>query len=599
MLILSLMLSPFVAFAVDEMQGLHEQGEAQFMTFVKDVEVERLVGSEPAFNKCREDSKFKPGDDKKVRDANITKATGCFKAFLGTRSEADLKKLASNLKLEEYGLTQSKNVNEITNYLSGKMHKALTGVSPTDKDFGKQKWEDIKIVDQKVFIELYKNQLVKNSLFEISRYCFENLRKTSPPASSTDFGSYWDIKEITVQDVPIKDVPVVTMDIDKLTDVGDSDGKNIYFDGKLMNVDLKDEKVVYEKLVSGLTSGQNAIKPELYEAFFPFCRAVIAPLCQIYKNPATRGPIVVGKATRGASSCLTMNKLESIRTTLRNTEKVSKQFLEMEDKGTFALKMLKNPKIFGQDASDASLDELTSVGSADFLKEADNEKLSDLETKCAQGTQDKECQQFLKVDDGLDRAINTIETEMTLKRELETQKAKNLSGQSLKDYLKENGHFDLLEKFDTLQESDIKLGIEQFYDAKRLAEIEVLKLRVGKRQMNEVEAGKIDKDDQIKKNITNSKEERVRLAQVVMFNNIITSQLNLSKTTGGTTTKIGSNISGWNKETAGLNGVSGVDQKLFAGIQESADINGSKTKESIEDVSFLDAILGKDTRKED
>ena len=55
MLILSLMLSPFVVFAIDdEMQGLHEQGEAKFMTVVKDVEVERLIGSEPEFNKCRD-----------------------------------------------------------------------------------------------------------------------------------------------------------------------------------------------------------------------------------------------------------------------------------------------------------------------------------------------------------------------------------------------------------------------------------------------------------------------------------------------------------------------------------------------------------------
>jgi hypothetical protein len=602
MLILSLMFCPFVAFAIDEMQGLHEQGEAQFMTVVKDVEVERLIGSEPAFNKCRDENKFEKNDLKK--QAKIAAATKCFNAYLSSRPEGDLKKLASNLKLEEYGLTQSKNVNEISSYLSGKMHKALTGVSPTDKDYGKQKWEDKKIVDQKVFIELYKNQLVKNSLFEISRYCFENLRKTTQ-TTSTDFGSYWKIGELAVKDGPIKDVPVVSMNIADLTDVGDPDGKNIFFDGKMMNVDLKDEKVVYEKLVSGLTSGAEKIEPVLYEAFFPFCRAVIAPLCQIYRDskPTTPKPGDPVKLTRGASSCLTITKLESIRTTLRNTEKVSKQFLEMEDKGTFALKMLKNPKVFGQDASDASLDELTSVGSADFLKEADNDKLSDLETKCATNVQDPECEEFLKINDGLDKATSTIETEMILKRELETARVKNLNDQSLKDYLKENGHFDLLERMaltgaDHLTDDMVKEEIKKFYDAKAAAEIEALKFKVGKRQMNETEAGKIDKVGQIKENITNSKEERVRLAQVVMFNNIITSQLNLSKTTGGKTSKIGSNISGWSKETAGLNGVSGVDQSLFAGIQESADKNGSKTKESIADVSFLDAILGTDTRKE-
>ena len=594
MLILSLMLCPFVAIAVDEMQGLHEQGEAKFMTVVKDVEVERLVGSEPEFNKCRDENKFEKLD--KNKQAKITKATTCFKAFLGTKSEADLKKLASNLKLEEYGLTQSKNVNEITTYLSGKMHKALTGVSPTDKDFGKQKWEDKKIVDQKVFIELYKNQLVKNSLFEISRYCFENLRLLSAPAG-TDFASYWSGVTLTLP----ADGKMTTTELAKLTDVGDANG-GISFADKLSGADLKDDKVVYEKLISGLTPVGTPISTTVYKDFFPFCRATIKPLCEEFKKTSTSNVSAAtstSQISRGSSACLTYNKLESIRMTLRNTEKVAKQFDEMKDKNTFAIQMIKNPKFYGNDANDQSLDELTSTGSADFLKEADNDKLRDLETKCAGGSQADECQQFLKVDDGLDKAIYTIETEMTLKRELETERAKKLSGQSLKDYLKENRHFDLLEKFDTLTKADIELGIEQFYNAKRLAEIEALKFKVGKRQINTDEDKALGggKDAQILENIKNSKEERARLAQVVMFNNIITSQLTLSRKSGNTTTELGSNVSGWTKESAGLNGISGIDETLFAGVQSSADSTGIKSKESIADIGFLDAILGVDTSK--
>ena len=596
MLILSLMLSPFVVFAIDdEMQGLHEQGEAKFMTVVKDVEVERLIGSEPEFNKCRDENKFEKLD--KNKQAKITKATGCFKAFLGNKSEADLKKLASNLKLEEYGLTQSKNVNEITSYLSGKMHKALTGVSPTDKDFGKQKWEDKKIVDQKVFIELYKNQLVKNSLFEISRYCFENLRLTTPHLGATDFTSYWVGVETGVTD---DKVPKLKIALSLITDQGDKDG-NVYFKAKLDQVDLKDDKAVYEKLISGLTPVGAPIETDDYKRFFPFCRATIQPLCDEFKkNAKSTVASQDGTLTKGSSACLTYNKLEAIRMNLRNTEKVAKQFDEMKDKNTFAIQMIKNPKFYGDDANDQSLDELTSTGSTDFLKEADNDKLSDLETKCAGGTQADECQQFLKVDDGLDKAIYTIETEMTLKRELETERAKKLSGQSLKDYLKENRHFDLLEKFDTLSKADIELGIEQFYNAKRLAEIEALKFKVGKRQINTDEdkaLGGGKKDAQIIENIKNSKEERARLAQVVMFNNIITSQLTLSRKSGNTTTALGSNVSGWTKESAGLKGISGIDQTLFAGVQSSADSTGIKSKESIADIGFLDAILGEDTSK--
>ena len=103
----------------------------------------------------------------------------------------------------------------------------------------------------------------------------------------------------------------------------------------------------------------------------------------------------------------------------------------------------------------------------------------------------------------------------------------------------------------------------------------------------------------IQENITKTKEERARLAQVVMFNNIITSQLELQKNVGGTTQSLGRNVSGWNKEKAGLDKIQGIDPTVFSGIQDSADTKGSKTKESIADVTFLKDILGKDTTKEE
>ena len=50
------------------------------------------------------------------------------------KDPAALKKLADDLRLENYGLIKSKNVKDITDYLSKKMHKSLTGEDPDEKD---------------------------------------------------------------------------------------------------------------------------------------------------------------------------------------------------------------------------------------------------------------------------------------------------------------------------------------------------------------------------------------------------------------------------------------------------------------------------------
>lgn len=580
-LILSLILLPTLSFA-DEMQAHDKKVETKFLTVVKDVEVEKLLGSSAELNECRDKNKF---DDPAK---SLTAVSACVNKLIGNKDEAALKKLAENLKLQEFGVIKSKNVVEITKYLSKRMHKSLTGRDPDDKNKENLKWENQKIVDQKVFIELYKNQLAKNSLFEISRFCFENLRLETPPPSVTDFTSYW------------KGFMNGGPNVDLVTDIGDE--KNIFFSGKLGDVDLNDESVVYEKLISGLTPGKEQIDADLYSKFFSFCISTIKPLCDDFKANVNTTPA----NKRGSLACLTFNKLESIRTTLRNTEKVENQFLEMEDKGSYAIQMLKNPSFYqnGQGKGEASLDELTSVGSSDLLQKNKNEndKLTKLEQECEADSSSDDCQEYLIVDDGLAKATSTIEADLLMKKEIETARVKKLNGQSLRDYLQENRHFDLLEKLDSqgsdkISEAQISDEIGKFYDAKKMAEIDALKLKVGKRQMTEEQAGKEDKSTVIKENIQASKEERARLAQVVMFNNIITSQLDLSKQTGKDTFEsAGRNVSGWNKEKSGFDSL-GIDQNVFAQIQKTAD--GQETKESIAEVKFLDIILGKDTRKED
>ena len=73
------------------------------------------------------------------------------------------------------------------------MHKSLTGMSPEDeKNAANLKWGKQKIVDQKVFIDMYTNQLMKSALLEVSRFCFENLEVTGRnKKEKKSFAEYW------------------------------------------------------------------------------------------------------------------------------------------------------------------------------------------------------------------------------------------------------------------------------------------------------------------------------------------------------------------------------------------------------------------------
>lgn len=355
-LILSLILLPILAHANEIKEISDKEIESKFLTVVKDVEVEKMLGSTAEFNKCRKDNEFKPGDPD--QDKKIQLATDCFKKNITGKNEAALKKLAEELKLESYGLIKSKNVNDITAYLSQKMRKSLTGVDP--KDAATQKWENKKIVDQKVFIDLYTNQLMKSALFEVSRFCFENFRKATASAKNlNDFNSHW-------SGLTNKSIPTLA----DITDIGEP--KFIEnFDG----VDMSKSENISKKLFEGLTK-DTKIDQSLYSAFFGYCQKGLTILCDDFKNTATKAS---GTApTKGASACLTIGKLQSIRTAMKKTEIVAKQFDEMgEDKGSFAIQMIKNPQIYqrGKGANEESLDELTSFSSSDMLNEEKSKEI--------------------------------------------------------------------------------------------------------------------------------------------------------------------------------------------------------------------------------
>ena len=471
-LILFLIVIPVLAFG-QKKEVSDKDIEKQFLTVVKDVEVEKMLDKTSEFNDCRKMNEFKPKDTKDQRDEKLNDATKCFEEQLTKKTDTKaLQNLADSLRLENYGLIKSKNVSDITKYLSQKMHKSLTGVDYDDKN---TKWGHQKIVDQKVFIDLYTNQLIKSALFEVSRFCFENLELKSKSKEKESFSSYWFPANqrvmITKQDPKYpNDRDKKIADISNLSDTGSSSFLNM-----ADTADLTKKEDVLKHLQKAITSTDT--QPDHYKQFFPFCQSSITQLCEDFRQDASVKMASLNKTkdtstindtattkgkgmSRGANACLTMEKLQSIRTTLANTEKVAKQFDEMgEDKNKFALQMIESPNLYqrGKGKNEDSLDEITTFTSSDMLEEGGDDRISELQ-KCQSNATSDDCKAYLVEGDSLDKAINNVESEMNFKRQIEIARVIKMEGKidDLKKYLTDNGHFDLLEKLEKNPQYDIK-----------------------------------------------------------------------------------------------------------------------------------------------
>jgi hypothetical protein len=306
----------------------------------------------------------------------------------------------------------------------------------------------------------------------------------------------------------------------------------------------------------------------------------------------------------GAAACLAESRINNYRKALADVKKVEKQFEEMGNDSKIADALLSGEpiKLFKSGVGDNdSINDLTSATSSDFL-EGGYEKDSNAKKKaeeCEQNPELANCEGFISEGDELDKAKRTVELEMTLKREVEMARVRKLvqgDEKPLREYLEENGHFDLLngDRFKTITADEMAREIGLSYEAKKIATLEQINRKLGKRQIAKGEDPDVIKDNALNV-VKESKEERSRLAQVVLFNNIITSYLTLKRkdANGDELPGGGRNINAWKQEEKSLTAAS-VDPKLFENLKKSSDgAEGIKKEEEISGFELLDKILGK------
>lgn len=580
----------------------------QFSTTIKDIEVEDMLNKTSEFKDCRDKNKFELTDKDDVKTQKIRAAEKCFRTeLMKGKSEEDLKKLSEQLNLQQYGLVKSKSSQDLQKYLNDKMYKSMTGVDPNEKDLKKLK-EDLKFgrkkhIDQGIFIDMYKTQLGKNALYEVSRFCFENLRSTSPANSSVaSFAEYWE---------NYSPGSLLSKNSDGTVTLNVNDSGNPKFGSTL---ETEDKNKIYEDIFKSIqgSNGKGLSKDQLSK-FFVECGQTIVPLCDTFQktqNVKTEDQISSSvnsnSLTPGAIACLTKSRLQSMRKAMGDAEKLAtylkEDFKQGDKSSSLILSALdgKPIKMFGNGADDQTVDDLTNNASTDFLEgraEADAEFKKAAE-KCEDRPELSDCAGIISKGDSFEKAKHDVEQELTLKREVEMARIRKMKDpKKLSDYLKENGYMDILEQFEKgqLTEAQIEEKVGQSFEAKKVALLQQMNSKLGKRQIHvnpnnpQTQLSKSDVQDVIRE----TKEERSRLAQVVLFNNIITSHLELKKAGGEV---VGRNVNAWKKEEKGLE-TAQVNSNLFQNIKSStASEKGLGRDDVISGFEIIDSLLGKEKK---
>lgn len=553
-----------------------EVSKNEFVSHLKEMEIEQKLAGSIEVQKCFKENKYEKDKTTSSSANDFVKVDDCFKRAIGRSGKAQVEDLASKLGLQEYNLVQSTNMKEVTTYLSDRLYKSMTGIDRKEQNIEKMikqnSFKNRKMVDQRDFLDLYKTQLTKNALFEISRFCFVNFRKNSGDDSS--FYSHWESFFQNPKSISMKDV-----NDSGIKPLGSSDKEFL----------SKDKTEIYQGIANSLgTAALDKFDPKLLGEFFNLCTVSIDPLCDDYERE---------KKGLG-NACLTKDRLRKIRKAISDTAKV----IEEMDKGNAndgTAIALDGVQFYDRGAKDKSnsIDSLTNISSADLLSVTS--KNEDLEVKCSNSPEDQECEKFAIIGD-IDKTKYQVGLEIGLKKEIEIKKLTELKEdkQKLREYLVEQGYFDLVTKLDkdgTLAQGDIDNEIKKVFDAKRDATIAAIDKKLSTRQLAD-EKNTNDLKIKAEAGAKDAKSEKARLAQVVLFNNIISSHIKLSKKDGDKDVDLGRNLNAEKVEFDGQK-TADVDDKLFENLRDK-DKPSSKTAsfDTVEVGSLFDAILGKDEK---
>lgn len=510
---------------------------------------------------------------------------------------------SDKLNLETYKLIPSKSLQNVTKYLTKKLYQSLTGVDMEETDVKKKlqamKFNNKKQIDHKDFYDLYKNQIAKNALYEVSRFCIQDLRR-DPALGSGSFSEHWG----SLSDFANGQDPTTNFK------VSDSSSPPFEQTGTGKASDAKDSYKDIMRNVFGGGQGQIPDEKRLSNFFF-FCGKSINKLCSEFERKCAKGSNCTGTpqapapntsqaaATNtnisydgGEKACITKTRLTAFKNAMKASEDIVKGLTDNAGADIF-LKLDGDAivKRYERGAgAEKSINELTNNASADFFQATQNESTREAE-ECAQDP--SKCDQFVVVNDSETRIEQNTQLVYIAKREAELARVKELvlkQGQPLKEFLEKN-YPDLQGKENDPNLVDL---ISQKWDARRVAMVKEIQDKIGARQVTQDEekiAGK--KDGIAMKNAKDSLSEKTRLAQVIFFNNIISSSLSLKNASGK---DLGRNIQAFNNELDSSDSLApGEFSNLRATLGDKKNGGGASGlggNESVTNIDFLDQFIG-------
>lgn len=153
------------------------QDEASiYVTALKEEQIDEKILESEVFQDCKK----KIGEVQDLTsDLGKDAVRECLQSKLGGVSDEQLKEFSSGMQLDSVGFKDTKNAKSLREYLDKRIFEAIHGKGSHDK----KKLKEMKFVDQATYLDLYKTQISKNLILDVSRYCLENVGIKDEPGA--------------------------------------------------------------------------------------------------------------------------------------------------------------------------------------------------------------------------------------------------------------------------------------------------------------------------------------------------------------------------------------------------------------------------------
>ncbi len=154
--------------------GENEKEKSYFLQALKKKEIENQIRNSDVYKLCKLEGDKIQKAGKQTDEEHLTSRNQAISTWFNEKMPKDpqeIKKLTEKLDPKNYFFEKNKDSKALKDILTERINKAIHGPSYKEEDYKTQ-----KLIGQDTYVELFKAQLGKNLLLEISGHCLENLR---------------------------------------------------------------------------------------------------------------------------------------------------------------------------------------------------------------------------------------------------------------------------------------------------------------------------------------------------------------------------------------------------------------------------------------